>query len=278
MKGTGTRLTRGQVRAFQKKIYAYYEKHGRDLPWRTTSDSYRILVSEIMLQQTQVQRVLEKYEPFISRFPDLRSLADTPLREILRVWHGLGYNRRALALKKIAQTVVTDFDGKLPSDTKTLATLPGIGKATAGAVCAFAYNQPTAFVETNIRTVFIHFFFRDRDRVGDTEILQLVKQTIDTANPRTWYYALMDYGVILKQTHRDLNKRSVHYKRQTPFKGSNRQLRGKILRLLTEKGATSQTEMIRQLKSDPQRTGACLKQLQTEGFIKKRGRLYAIGP
>jgi A/G-specific adenine glycosylase len=264
------------VRAFQRNIYAYYAEHGRDLPWRATSNPYHILVSEIMLQQTQVQRVTEKYEQFIGAFPDFRSLADAPLQDILRVWHGLGYNRRALALKKIAQKVVTDFDGVLPSDPKTLATFPGIGKATAGAVCAFAYNQPIAFVETNIRTVFIHFFFRDRDRVSDTEILQLVKQTIDTANPRTWYYALMDYGVMLKQTDRDLNKRSAHYKRQTPFHGSNRQLRGKILRLLTEKGRISQTQVARRLKTNPQRTSACLKQLQADGFIKKRGRLFVI--
>jgi A/G-specific adenine glycosylase len=276
MKRETRRLTSAQVRAFRKKIYGHYKEHGRNLPWRATSDPYHILVSEIMLQQTQVQRVLEKYEPFITNFPDWGSLANAPLRDILRVWHGLGYNRRALALKKTAQTVVTDFDSELPSDPKTLATLPGIGKATAGAICAFAYNLPTAFVETNIRTVFIHFFFRDRDRVSDTEILQLVKQNIDTADPRTWYYALMDYGVMLKQTHRDLNSRSAHYKRQAPFKGSNRQLRGTILRLLTEEGRISQTQVARRLKTDPQRTSACLKQLQAEGFIKKRGRVYTI--
>ena len=276
MKRSRRRLTSARVRAFQRKIYAHCAEHGRDLPWRATSDPYHVLVSEIMLQQTQVQRVIEKYKQFITKFPDFCSLANAALRDILTVWSGLGYNRRALALKETAQIVVTDFNGELPSDASTLATLPGIGRATAGAICAFAYNQPTAFVETNIRTVFIHSFFRDRDKIRDTEIFPLVRETMDTAHPREWFYALMDYGAILKQTYQDLNKKSAHYQKQTPFKDSDRQLRGIILRLLTEKDSISEAAIVRQLKTDPRRTRVNLNQLQAEGFIEKRGRLFAI--
>jgi len=164
------------------------------MPWRETSDPYRILVSEIMLQQTQVQRVETKYKEFIAAFPAFPSLARAPLREVLRVWQGMGYNRRAIALRKIAQRVVAEYDGGLPDSVATLRTFPGIGAATAGAIVAFAFNKPTVFLETNSRRVFLHVFFAGRQRVKDSDILPLVETTLDREKPRQWYYALMDYG------------------------------------------------------------------------------------
>jgi len=265
-----------RVGAFQKEIYRYYREHGRNLPWRKSCDPYDILISEIMLQQTQVQRVVEKYAPFIARFPDFHSLASAPLRDILMVWQGLGYNRRAIALRTIARTVVEEFSGDLPSDPKVLVTLPGIGKATASAISAFAFNQPTVFIETNIRTVFIHFFFLHRDNIKDAEMLPLVGKTLDTSNPREWYYALMDYGAMLKKTYQNPNRKSAHYHKQTPFRGSNREIRGMILRVLAGKPSISEAEIVRRLKTAPDRVRANLTQLQQEGFVIKRGKLFTI--
>ncbi|MFO8163646.1 MAG: hypothetical protein R6T98_03835, partial [Desulfatiglandales bacterium] len=152
-------LEADQIPIFQKVVKSHYRAYGRDLPWRNTEDPYKILVSEVMLQQTQVSRVIAKYESFLCAFPDIYSLAQAPLREVLNVWQGLGYNRRAVALQQAAQKVVKHFDQRIPSNVDSLVSLPGIGKATACAICTFAFNQPTLFIETNIRTAFIHYFF-----------------------------------------------------------------------------------------------------------------------
>jgi len=269
-------LTPDAVRAFQEFIYHYYQKHGRSLPWRMTHNPYHILVSEIMLQQTQTERVLDKYAQFINSFPDFSSLAQAPLREILRVWQGLGYNRRAIALKKIAQMVITRFHGNLPSSLEELMTLPGIGRATASAICAFAFNAPVVFIETNIRRVFIHHFFQKENSIKDAEILPLVEKTLDTSNPRRWYYALMDYGVLLKKRYRNPNRRSVHYQKQPPFEGSNRQIRGMILKTLVLEHDISERGIIKRLDATPERVRKNLIQLQEEGFLKKRGNRFTI--
>ncbi|MDR4505123.1 MAG: A/G-specific adenine glycosylase [Candidatus Scalindua sp.] len=268
--------TPAAVRKFQKEIYSHYHEHGRDLPWRETGDPYCILVSEIMLQQTQVQRVLEKYDKFIKQFPDFPSLARAPLQKILSQWQGLGYNRRAMALKQIAQKVVNEFNGTLPSSGETLTTFPGIGKATAGAVTAFAYHQPAVFIETNIRRVYIHLFFKDRGDIRDTEILPIVQKTLDTSNPREWYYALMDYGVMIKGKYENPNRRSAHYNKQPPFEGSNRQIRGMILRLLIQESAVSEHEIVQKINKDEGKTGNILVQLVNEGFIKKGGGKFSL--
>jgi A/G-specific adenine glycosylase len=269
-------LTADAIRSFQNIIYAYYYEHGRKLPWRETNNPYHILISEIMLQQTQVERVTEKYVEFIMAFPDFHSLAQAPLQKILAVWHGLGYNRRALALKRIAGIVVTTYNGSLPSSPEVLKTLPGIGAYTASALAAFAFNRPTVFIETNIRTVFIHFFFQNKKEIKDSEILPLVEKTLDTSHPRRWYYALMDYGVMLKKQYKNSNRRSAHYHKQTPFNGSNRQLRGMILKMLTREMSMSERELVQKLKTDPERVKNILIQLHNEGFIRKSGNNYLI--
>jgi A/G-specific adenine glycosylase len=191
-----------------------------------------------MLQQTQVARVIGKYREFIRRFPDPGSLASAPLSEVLKLWQGLGYNRRALLLKKLAETVAGEYAGKIPSDRRSLRGLPGIGEATSGAICAFAFNQPELFIETNIRSVFLHHFFRDKTGVSDRQLMPFVARAMDTKNPRQWYSALMDYGVYLKETLPNPSRQSSHYSRQSRFAGSDRQIRAAIVRLLLKKPLT----------------------------------------
>lgn len=264
------------VRVFQKIICAHYRQNPRDLPWRRTRNPYRILISEMMLQQTQVERVLGKYKLFVRRFPGFPSLAKAPIREILGAWQGLGYNRRALALKKIADIVTKDYHGKLPVQEQHLLELPGIGRYSASAIVAFAYNKPSLFIETNIRRVFIHFFFHDRENITDAEIMPLIARTLDTSNPREWYYGLMDYGVMLKEKIKNPNTRSAHYRRQTPFQGSNRQIRGRILGTLVRNPDISRNGLIRELRTDPLKVERNLEQLFQEGFLKKKGKSYVI--
>ena len=219
---------------FRRTVLAHYQAHGRDLPWRCTREPYRILLSEIMLQQTQVPRVLVKYEEFLTAFPTIDDLAAAPLEAVLRVWQGLGYNRRARSLKRLAEIVTNELNGELPRSVSELLRLPGVGPATAAAVAAFAYGEAHPFIETNIRAVYLHHFFPDRSDVSDREILPLVEATLDRADPRSWYYALMDYGVELKRTQPNPSRRSRHYTRQSPFSGSKRQLRAQVLRVILD--------------------------------------------
>lgn len=271
-----TQLSSAQIRLFQKRIYDHYDKHGRDLPWRKTRNPYRILVSEIMLQQTQVDRVIGKYKEFLAAFPDFFSLAKAPLAKLFRIWSGMGYNRRALALKSLAQQVVDAHRGKLPSDPDKLITLPGIGKYTVGAVSAFAFNIPVVFMDTNIRRVFIHEFFRGKDNIRDEQIIPLIEQTLDKKEPRLWYNSLMDYGSMLKQKQANPNRKSAHYTRQSPFENSNRQVRGMIVKVLVKQSPLTAAQIIRMSGMDEKRIQANLIKLATEGFIKKKGRTYLL--
>jgi A/G-specific adenine glycosylase len=273
---TKSKIEPTSARAFRKRIYDYYDKHGRDLPWRKTRNPYRILVSEIMLQQTQVERVIEKYKEFLAAFPDFSSLAKAPLAKLLRIWSGMGYNRRALALKALAQKVVEEHNGKLPADHDTLLALPGIGKYTAGAVLAFAFNKPVVFMDTNIRRVYIHHFFHDKENITDDEITPFVEQTLDTADPRKWYNALMDYGSMLKQKQVNPNRKSAHYTKQSPFENSNRQVRGMILKVLVKETSLSEAQIKKRTGMDPERVKKNLVSLCKEGFIKKNGNSFSI--
>jgi len=269
-------LTPKALRVFRNLIYKNYRENTRILPWRKTRDPYRILVSEIMLQQTQVERVLRKYRLFVKTFPNFSSLAEASLKDILTVWRGLGYNRRAISLKNLAKTIVTNYGGKLPSSQEALMKLPGIGRYTAAAIETFAFNKPTAIIETNIRSVYIYFFFQGKNQIKDSEIISLIEKTVDKGNPREWYYALMDYGVILKKKYGNLNRRSAHYHRQPPFRGSNRQIRGIILKALVEKPGLSEKEILLQLGLNPKKIASNLKRLEDEGFLSKKRKRYTI--
>jgi len=233
-----------EIFLFRRDIKRYYKKYGRVQPWRYSTNTYHVLVSEIMLQQTQVPRVLEKFPQFIEQFPTYQALAAATLGEIMMVWQGLGYNRRARFLREIAIKICFEHDGILPRNPNTLATFPGIGPATAGSLLAFAYNEPVVFIETNIRRVFIHSFFElKEEKVHDNELYPLVKAALDYDNPREWYYALMDYGSMLAKQGYNPNRHSAHYTSQPAFEGSDRQIRGVILRALIQQGRLSENEI-----------------------------------
>jgi len=252
---------------FRKTIREYYKKHKRSFPWRNTRNPYFILVSEVMLQQTQVGRVIPKYEMFIKLFPTISLLAKVSTRDVLGAWQGLGYNRRALYLLSAAQTIERDYGGVVPQDSDALQKLAGIGRNTAGAICVFAYNAPASFVETNIRSTFIHFFFKNRNKVRDKDIFPLVEKTIDVKNPREWYWALMDYGVMLKERHLNPSRKSTHYKKQGAFKGSHREKRGLVLKILIKKSSQTLNALALSTNIDMPYLKKMLGDLQKEGFI-----------
>ncbi len=227
-------LTVDQIAQFQKLIYDFYNLNRRDFIWRNNITPYKIVVSEIMLQQTQTARVVPKFEIWLLQFPDFESLAQASNHDVLSAWQGLGYNRRGLAIAKIAQIVMAEYNGQLPNNPATLQTFPAIGPNTAGSICAFAFNNPITFIETNIRTVYTNAFFAGQSEISDKQLLPLIAQTIDLANAREWYYALMDYGVHLKQKLPRINAASKHYTRQSKFIGSKRQVRGAVIKILTQ--------------------------------------------
>jgi A/G-specific adenine glycosylase len=269
-------LTTKEIKAFQGKIYGYYRLHGRDFPWRRTTNPYNIVVSEIMLQQTQVERVRGKYLEFINAFPDFDSLSRASQKDVLAMWQGLGYNRRALALRRLAENVVSMHGGALPENVNDLSSLPGIGKTTAGAILAFAFNIPSVFIETNIRRVFIHEFFDGEEDVKDAEILPLVEATVDGENPREWYWALMDYGSMLKRNVENPNRRSAHYTRQAPFEGSDRWIRGLVVKRLLNHMPLSVERLAEETGVGLDHLRRILAGLVNEGFIREDNGLYKI--
>jgi len=229
-----------------------------------------------MLQQTQTDRVLKKYEHFLSSFPSFESLAQASLKEVLAAWQGLGYNRRGLALQSIAQIIIREYAGNLPNNPTVLINFPGIGKATASSICAFAFNMPTLFIETNIRTVFIHFFFKDRGDIKDSEIMPLIEASVDFRNPREWYYALMDYGVMLKKSLPNPSRKSAHHTKQSKFEGSDRQIRGMILKILTSQSHCTLDELCSLIPRETERIQKALRELKDEKFIDCTKNLISI--
>jgi len=264
-------LSEEVIKTFQLIIYSYFKKYGRKFPFRTQISPYNVLVSELMLQQTQASRVSEKFLEFIQYFPDFESLSKAPLDEVLKIWQGLGYNRRAIALKDIAMKIVEEFDGQLPNSVEILKTFPQIGHNTASSIVAFAFNTPSFFIETNIRRVYIYYFFPKKNLISDKEIMPVLEESMDNENPRKWYYALMDYGVMLKKTHPGLNKRSAHYRKQSNFKGSTREIRGNILKLLLSGKKLTEHELSSILNCSPKLMSNIINSLLMEGFIEREG-------
>ena len=229
---------------FQRLILDWGRDNRRDMPWRDTRDPYKILVSEVMLQQTQVSRVLPKYETFLREFPTPEALASSSQASLLRTWQGLGYWNRALRLRDAARMVVNEFAGQFPCDPATLMKLPGVGPYTAGAVACFAFGSAEPFLDTNIRRVYLFFFFPGEDDVSDSRIMEIARRAVWTDDPREWGYALFDYGAI-ELRDRTINRRSRHYSRQSAFDGSFRSFRTQALRhVLDQEGAAiSRTEL-----------------------------------
>ncbi len=263
-------MLQSSIPEFKTIVWNYFRDQRRDMPWRNDPTPYNVVISEVMLQQTQVARVLEKYPPFLAAFPNFKTLSASLPAQVLAAWQGLGYNRRALNLQRLAHIMVSDYAGTLPRDPKELAKLPGIGPATAGSIAAFAFNYPTVFIETNIRRVFLHHFFADHTAVADADLLPLIDTTLDRQNPREWYYALMDYGAHLGATIPNPNRRSKHYLRQSKFEGSDRQIRGAIVRLLLEFPVLTAQDVVNRFPQEsPCRITRILDRLTKEGFLSQ---------
>ncbi len=256
-----------EIHTFVEKLVDFYRQHGRDLPWRKNITPYSIFVSEIMLQQTQVTRVLTKYPEFMNTFPDFKSLASAPLTDVLRIWQGMGYNRRAKNLRDSARTIMKQHKGDIPQDIEKLESLPGIGPATAGSIACFAFNAPTVFIETNIRRSILFHFFAKRTEVPDLQVRAVVEECMKhiqkskNISPREWYWALMDYGSYLKTIVNNPNKRSKHYVKQSKFEGSDRQIRGILLREYLKS---------RSVKIGSERERSIWETLITEGLVAER--------
>lgn len=273
-----------EIQQFQKIVLDYFTTSGRThLPWREKINPYKVWVSEVMLQQTQVDRVIPFFENWMRYFPDIQRLANASQIDVLKHWKGLGYNSRALRMKKCAGEILEKHSGIFPKEKSQIEKLSGIGPYTAGAIIAFAYNQPTVIIETNIRRVFIHHFFQDQENISDDEILNLVEKTLPEKDFRTWYWALMDYGSYLGRTLNIAGKKynpnvqSKHYNKQSKFIGSDRQIRGKILEILLHEKNNEMTIIklhkgIVELTTDNERIHKILDQLILENFIIMQGK------
>jgi A/G-specific adenine glycosylase len=246
------------------------------MPWRGIDDPYGVLVSEVMLQQTQVTRVTDRWVEWMAVFPTIDALAAAPLAEVLERWQGLGYNRRAVALKRCAEQVAERFAGMLPADPALLATLPGIGPATAAAVVNYAYAMPAPFIETNVRAALLHAFFADADDVPDRELRPIVEAVWDDDDPRGWGYALTDYGAHLKRTLPNPSRRSRHHVRQSPFEGSRRQKRARLLRAVLGRPGMDGDSYARETGVATAEALELLETLAGEGFLVRSGERWSV--
>ena len=274
-------LSSSEVAEFRSGVYKYFRAEGRDFPWRRTRDPWLVLTSEIMLQQTRTETVAAKWDTWLSAYPAPSALAAAPLSEILSLWKGLGYNRRALALRNTAARILIEHAGIVPRAEADLRSLPGVGTYTARAVRAFAFGLPGVVIETNIRAVYLFYFFPDRDKIPDRELEPLVDTTLDRTDPRTWYYALMDYGAALKKREPNPSRRSASYARQSRFEGSHRQVRAAVLHSLSALGALSPgalrdaaAEQVGPYADTPDfegRLSRAVQELAAEGFLEFQG-------
>lgn len=262
------------TKEFQELLAEKAQPLYRPMPWREDTRPYYVLVSELMLQQTQVDRVIPKFEAFIRRFPDSKSLAVAHLSDVITLWSGLGYNRRAKYLYEAAKKIESTYGGMFPEAREELMGLPGVGEGTAGALLAYAFNQPVVFIETNVRTVYLHHFFASGDRVTDKELAETIEKTLDRQHPREFYWALMDYGTWLKKNGFGHVTQSSHYKRQSTLKGSVREMRGSVVRLLSS-ADQSIAELLRQFDDDG-RLEPALNGLLRDGLVSQTGDVFHL--
>ena len=264
------------ISEFKHIITDYFDAWGRSFPWRETKDPYKILVSEIMLQQTQTERVLPRYNQWLELFPTVDDLANASFDTVLAAWVGLGYNRRAKYLHETAKIIQTQYNSLFPMDSEELQKFPGIGHYTANAVSTFAFNKPNVFIETNIRSVFIFFFFSECENITDREILERVAETVDKKNPRLWYYALMDYGADLKRKIPNPNRQASSYTKQSKFIGSTRQARGSVLRYLAREKSGTSIQIAQSEGVEAHRIEAVLPALIKEGMVAEAEGKYFV--
>jgi len=261
---------------FQRIIWDFYKQKKRNFPWRETTNPYFIFISEVCLQQTQTSRVIEKYQEIIQTFPTVELLGNAPFSEVLSVWSGLGYNRRAKYLHEAAKIIVEQYNGIFPQSIELLDELPGIGLNTAAAIVVYTYNIPHVFIETNIRRIFIHHFFSDRNDVSDSEILPLVSETLDQKNPREWFWALMDYGSFLPKVVTNPNRKSKHYSKQSKFEGSIRQVRGSILKILINENNIDEETLKQKVVGDTRHFDTAVKSLIVEKMVVKKNSVFTL--
>lgn len=274
---TEKKLNTARIQHFKKTLARFEKEYGlRDFPWRKTVDPYYIFISELMLQQTQAPRVVPKYEAFITAFPTVHALADASTDTVLSHWNGLGYNRRALFAKQCAQTVLRERRGIFPKTVSELESLPGIGPYTARAIAAFAYNQPVVLVEANVRTIFIHHFFnRAKRKIPDVDLLPYIEKTLDRKNPRHWYNLLMDYGTYLKKEGIVAHRASKQYVKQSPLRGSLREVRGRVVKSLLKAPKTLE-ELAAETAFSEKRLLEALFDLQKEGFVERKSESFSL--
>lgn len=286
------------ITTFRTNVFKRGLERYRDLPWRNTHDAYAIWISEVMLQQTQVSRVDGRWQHWLERFPSADALASASVADVLDEWQGMGYNRRALALRNAALEIAEKYAGELPPDAAALKALPGIGLATAAGICAFAYDLPGVYLETNVRTVFLHELMPEAVEVPDKVLVPMVAEACPTepleipgarqlCTPRSWYYALLDYGAYLKKALPNPSRRSKTHTRQSKFEGSHRQKRAEVVRILlaTPEGLHLE-EIVRELSAQETNQGRppveeayvaqILSALAQEGFCSQVDELYAV--
>lgn len=263
------RITESRIKKFQTMIFTWWKKTRRDLPWRHTRDPYKILVSEVMLQQTQVSRVLPKYREFIKRYPTVYKLAQASPADILRIWKGIGYNRRALYLQRTAKEIVEHYSGEFPKDEQLLLKLPGLGIYTARAILVFAYKQEATLVDTNIRQIITHFFFKDEPQ-KESIVEEVARQLVPSGKSWEWHQALMDYGAIamskLKTQMSKVRKKTI------PFHQSNRFFRGRIIDRLREGAVQEQKifgECVSVYRKSRRFTDGIIASLLKDGLIER---------
>lgn len=280
-----------ELQRFHGMVLEQGRRLWRDLAWRKTRDPYAIWISEVMLQQTQVARVDGRWQRWLGRFPDVAALANAPTADVLEEWQGMGYNRRALALQRAAQAIEAEGQG-FPVALKALTALPGIGPTTAAGIRAFAYDLPGVYLDTNVRTVFIHELFPGESKVSDRELIPLVELSCPQTDadpeddPRTWYYALLDLGAYLKRIHPNPSRRSSAHTKQSPFEGSHRQKRAALLRIVLAAGVAgvslseAHAALCRQEQAQgreapsAETVGNILSELACEGFCTGDGERW----
>lgn len=275
-----------RIAQFNRTLFQWHKKNYRAMKWRDTSDPYHILVSEIMLQQTQVARVREKYAEFIKKFPTVKKLAQAPLREVLVLWSGLGYNRRAKYLHQCAKEVAVKYSGKFPNTYEELAALPAIGRSTAGALLAFSFGHDTPMIDTNIRRILSRAFFK-KSIPSDKELYAFASSIIPRGKGRAWNYAMLDLGATLctARGHSDECPLSglhgavsdfIYKKPQKKFAGSDRFYRGKLLRHLILHKRILLSVVPKILELPEAKTAPIIKKLIAEKLIEIHGTRISL--
>jgi A/G-specific adenine glycosylase len=268
------------IAEFRRVVYENYGRAGRVLPWRENTEAWGVLLSEFMLQQTQIERVKPYWFRWMEMWPRPEDVHRATLEEALREWSGLGYNRRGVYLKNCAGIITESCRGRVPDTPGALQSLPGIGPYTAGSIACFAYNYPAVFIETNIRAALLHVFFGEKEGVRDGELLPILEKALDRANPRKWYWALMDYGAALKKLTANPGRRSAHHVKQGPFQGSFRQIRGGVIRALVSRGPGTVEDILKSLDLEMEVPAGelyrALEALEKDAMVAEKNGVYRV--